>query len=82
MPGIRTPAQLKVLKKVGAELRVQLSSYYLFPTSLFISASYGFDEFKRTVNNEIITYGKEWNLYGGLLFGFEILNFNKSPRFR
>lgn len=69
-------------KGVGAELRVQLSSYYLFPTSLFISASYGFDEFKRTVNNEIITYGKEWNLYGGLLFGFEILNFNKSPRFR
>ena len=68
-------------KGVGAELRIQLSSYYLFPTSVFVSASYGFDEFKRTVNNEIITYGNQWNLYAGILFGFEILNFNKSPRF-
>ena len=68
-------------KGVGAELRIQLSSYYLFPTSVFVSGSYGFDEFKRTVNNEIVTYGKEWNLYAGVLFGFEILNFNKSPRF-
>jgi len=68
-------------KGFGAELRIQLSSYYLFPTSVFVSGSYGFDEFKRTVNNEIVTYGKEWNLYAGVLFGFEILNFNKSPRF-
>ena len=69
-------------KGVGAEIRIQLNSYYLFPTSIFFNASYGFDEFNRTVNNEIVKYGREWNLYGGILFGFEILNFNKSPKQR
>ena len=69
-------------KGVGAEIRIQLNSYCLFPTSIFFNASYGFDEFNRTVNNEIVKYGREWNLYGGILFGFEILNFNKSPKQR
>ncbi|MBK7497688.1 MAG: PD40 domain-containing protein [Ignavibacteriales bacterium] len=69
-------------KGVGAEIRIQLNSYYLFPTSIFFNASYGFDEFNRTVNNEIVKYGREWNLYGGVLFGFEILNFNKTPKQR
>jgi len=69
-------------KGIGAELRFQLSSYYLFPTSIFFNASYGFDEFKRNVNNEIVTYGKEFNFYAGILFGFEILNFNQSPKQR
>ncbi len=69
-------------KGVGAELRIQLNSYYLFPTSIFFNASYGFDEFTRVVNNETIKYGKEWNFYGGVLFGFEILNFNQSQRRR
>ncbi|MBK7629654.1 MAG: PD40 domain-containing protein [Ignavibacteriales bacterium] len=69
-------------KGVGAELRIQLNSYYLFPTSIFFNASYGFDQFERTVNKEIVKYGKEWNFYGGVLFGFEILNFNKSSRQR
>ena len=76
MPGIADATTIENFKKgVGAELRIQLSSYYLFPTSVFCNASYGFDEFKRTVNNEIVTYGKEWNLYAGILFGFEILEF-------
>ncbi|HEX7356898.1 MAG TPA: biopolymer transporter Tol [Ignavibacteriaceae bacterium] len=69
-------------KGVGAEIRIQLNSYYLFPTSIFFNASYGFDEFDRKVNNEIVKYGKEWNFYGGILFGFEILNFNKASRLR
>ncbi|OGU74471.1 MAG: biopolymer transporter Tol [Ignavibacteria bacterium RBG_16_34_14] len=59
-------------KGAGAELRIQLSSYYLFPTSIFLNAAYGFDKFDRVVNNEIITYGKEWQFYGGILFGFDI----------
>jgi outer membrane protein assembly factor BamA len=59
-------------KGVGAELRVQMSSYYLFPTSLFFNAAYGFDKFERLVNNETIDYGKEWQFYGGVLFGFDI----------
>ncbi|MFZ1518324.1 MAG: biopolymer transporter Tol [Ignavibacteriaceae bacterium] len=69
-------------KGVGAELRIQLNSYYLFPTSIFFNASYGFDEFSRVVNDETVTYGKEWSFYGGILFGFEILNFNQSPNRR
>jgi Tol biopolymer transport system component len=58
-------------KGAGAEVRVQMNSYYLFPTSLFFNASYGFDKFERIVNNNPITYGKEWRFYGGLLFGFD-----------
>lgn len=69
-------------KGVGTEIRIQLNSYYLFPTSIFFNASYGFDQFERKVNNEVVKYGKEWNFYGGVLFGFEILNFNKSSRLR
>jgi Tol biopolymer transport system component len=76
------PSLSEFKKGVGAELRIQLNSYYLFPTSIFFNASYGFDEFSRIVNGETLKYGKEWNFYGGILFGFEILNFNKSSRQR
>lgn len=72
----------KFKKGIGAEIRLQLNSYYLFPTSIFFNASYGFDEFTRTVNSQAIKYGKEWNFYGGILFGFDILNFNKQFRQR
>lgn len=63
---------LKDFKKgAGAELRVHLNSFYLFPTDVFVNASYGFDKFSRTVRNEVVTYGEEWRLYGGILFGFD-----------
>lgn len=68
----KLPALNTFKRGVGAELRIQMNSYYLFPTSLFFNASYGFDTFKRVVNNELITYGKEWRFYGGILFGFDI----------
>jgi len=58
----------------GTEIRVYMKSYYLFPSALFFNASYGFDTFERIVNREVITYGKEWRFYGGLLFGFDIVN--------
>lgn len=61
-------------KGAGAEVRIHLTSYYLFPTSLFFNASYGFDTFERIVNRETIKYGKEWRFYGGILFGFDIVN--------
>lgn len=74
---------LKTFKKgAGAELRFQLNSYYLFPTSIFFNASYGFDSFERLVRGEVIKYGKEWRFYGGVLFGFEILNSNRHVRAR
>ena len=64
---------LKTFKKgAGAEIRIQMNSFYLFPTSVFFNASYGFDKFTRLVNSEPVTYGKEWRFYGGILFGFDI----------
>jgi len=64
---------LKTFKKgAGAELRIALNSFYLFPTSIFFNAAYGFDRFERlSRNNTLISYGKEWRFYGGILFGFD-----------
>ena len=62
---------LKDFKKgAGAELRVKMSSFYLFPTSIFFNASYAFDSYSREVRDEMINYGKEWQFYGGVLFDF------------
>ncbi len=58
-------------KDVGAELRLQTNSFYIFPTSIFFSAAYGLDEFTRTFQNQDVTYGKEWRFYFGMLFGFD-----------
>lgn len=57
-------------KDVGAELRLQTTSFYIFPTSIFFSAAYGLDEFTRNFRGTDVTYGKEWNFYFGMLFGF------------
>jgi Tol biopolymer transport system component len=61
-------------KGIGAELRVQMNSFYMFPTSLFVNVAYGFDEFKRQniFTKETIKYGKEFLVYFGILFGFEL----------
>jgi hypothetical protein len=67
----KIPALNKFKKGAGLELRIQMNSYYLFPTNLFFNAAYGFDKVTRTVNNEEVTYGKEWRFYGGILFGFD-----------
>ena len=67
----KMPQLSKFKKGAGAELRMQMNSFYLFPTSVFFNASYGFDKFDRLVRSETITYGKEWRFYGGILFGFD-----------
>ena len=67
----KIPQLNKFKKGAGAELRIQMNSFYLFPTSVFFNASYGFDKFDRKVRDETITYGKEWRFYGGILFGFD-----------
>ncbi len=64
-------------KGAGAEIRLHMNSYYLFPTAVFFNASYGFDQFQQEYDGGVATYGKEWNFYGGILFGFEIVN-NKN----
>lgn len=57
---------------VGAELRVKLFSFYLFPTSVFFNGAYALDKITREIDDEIVTYGEEWRFYGGVLFGFDI----------
>jgi len=65
------PALDTFKKGAGAEVRIQMNSFYLFPTSVFFNAAYGFDKVDRLVRNETVTYGKEWRFYGGILFGFD-----------
>jgi len=57
-------------KGAGAEVRIKMNSFYLFPTSLFFNAAYSFDRFTSKVQQENVTYGKEWSFYGGILFDF------------
>jgi len=66
-----TPSLNNFKKGAGAELRIMMNSFYIFPTSVFFSGAYGFDQFKRTINDKTITYGKEWRFYGGISFGFD-----------
>lgn len=68
----KIPSLKKFKKGAGMELRVQMNSFYLFPTSLFFDAAYGFDSADKDVRGEIIKYGKEWQFYGGILFDFSL----------
>ena len=64
------PSLDKFKKGAGAEIRIKMNSFYLFPTSLFFSAAYSFDRFSSKILGETVTYGKEWSFYGGILFDF------------
>ncbi len=66
------PAFDEFKKGAGAEVRVKMNSFYLFPTSFFFTAAYSFDKVNRYIESfdETISYGKEWNFYGGILFDF------------
>lgn len=57
---------------IGAQLRLQAFSYYVFPTSFFVDAAYGFNKFSDEYQNKQYYYGKEWNFYLGILFGFDM----------
>ncbi len=75
MPGqVNFPGWSDFKTGAGAEIRLHMNSYYLFPTAVFFNASYGFDQFDQVYDGGVATYGKEWNFYGGILFGFEIVN--------
>jgi len=58
-------------RDIGAELRLQAFSFYAFPTSIFINAAYGLDQFTKRFRGKDVTYGKEWRFYFGMLFGFD-----------
>jgi Tol biopolymer transport system component len=68
------PSASDFKKGAGAEIRLDMNSYYLFPTAMFFNASYGFDQFNKVVDQGVASYGKEWRFYGGILFGFDIVN--------
>ncbi len=66
--------RLKDFKKdVGFELRLDGSSFYVFPMKIFVSASYGFNKFDKFVNKEKFSYGREWRFYFGVVFEFDSL---------
>lgn len=68
------PPDKKFKRDAGIELRLESFSWYAYPTRIFFNASYGFDRFVRYIpfNDSTVTYGKEWRLYFGILFGFDL----------
>jgi Tol biopolymer transport system component len=65
---------------VGAELRVGVGSFYLLPTALFLSGTYGLSTFDFQLDEGFVTpdgsdrvrYGGELQWHFGLLFGFDL----------
>ena len=66
-------------KDAGIEMRIGLGSYYLLPTAIFVSATYGFDSFNFELDEgfvtpsgaTFVTYGRDWQWHVGVLFGFD-----------
>jgi len=72
-------------KDLGAELRVQLYSWYVFPTSIAFNAAYGLDKFERvfpttTEEKSVVQYGREWRFYFTMLFGFDFFENTRRVR--
>ena len=75
---LSSPGALR--KDVGAELRLGLGSFYLLPTAIFVSATYGLDSFTFALDEGFLTpdgantveYGKDWQWHLGVLFGFDL----------
>lgn len=67
-------------KDIGAEVRLGLGSFYLLPTAVFVSATYGLDRFDFQLDDDFVTatggntvsYGQEWQWHFGVLFGFDL----------
>ena len=57
-------------KDIGANLRIYMTSFYVFPTALEVAAAYGLDSFTLTEEDFVQDYGKEWRFYLTLLFSF------------
>ncbi|MCY4224716.1 MAG: hypothetical protein OXF06_07750 [Bacteroidetes bacterium] len=65
-------------KDLGAELRIMMGSYYLLPTALFISSTYGLDSYQIQLDDAFISskptveYGRQLLWHFGVLFGFDV----------
>lgn len=65
---------------IGAELRINIQSFYLFPSRFFISGAYGLNQFDLRVpegfvsadQRETVRFGGEVLINFGLLFDFEL----------
>ncbi len=74
------PSLSDARRDVGAELRVGVGSFYLLPTAIFVSATYGLDEFEFDLDENFVTpdgstsvsYGRELQWHFGILFGFDL----------
>ncbi len=60
----------QVKKDVGAGLRIQMHSFYMYPTALAFDVAYGFDRFTHVEEDFEATYGKEFRYYLTVLFDF------------
>ncbi|MEQ9104049.1 MAG: hypothetical protein RIE53_05070 [Rhodothermales bacterium] len=75
------PGMENVRKDVGAEIRFGLGSFYLLPTAVFVSGTYGLDAFDFQLDDGFVTpdgqssvrYGKSMQWHVGVLFGFDQL---------
>lgn len=66
--------KLKDFKKdIGLELRIDGTSFYIFPMKMFASVSYGFDKFDKIIKREKFKYGHELRFYFGVVFEFDLL---------
>ncbi len=56
----------------GIELRLDMFSFYNFPTKIFFNAAYGFDKHTKIeqYDNTALDYGQEWRYYLGISFGY------------
>lgn len=65
---------------IGAELRVNMTGQYIFPSKFFISTAYGLngfdlnlsDEFISDENRRVVSYGKELLFHFGFTFDFDL----------
>ncbi len=75
-----SPVGTKFKKDVGAEVRLSGYSFYNYPTAIFLDAVYGFNRFTVDVPQfkTVATYGREWKIYFGLTFSFDIVDFGRQ----
>ncbi len=64
--------RLKDFKKdVGFELRIDGTSFYVFPMKIFASVAYGFDKFDKVINKVRYSFGHDVRFYFGIIFEFD-----------
>ena len=76
----RWPGFGEMRRDLGLELRLVLGSFYLMPTALFVSATYGLDAFDFELDEGYLTpdgstsvrYGNELLWHFGILFDFDL----------